>query len=42
MSEVMPLVVRLDRQVNATERQTKIRELQAECEARLKEDNKLT
>jgi tetratricopeptide (TPR) repeat protein len=28
----MPLAMRLDRQVNSTERQTKIRQLQAECE----------
>ena len=33
---VMPLAVRFDRQVNSTERQTKIRQLQAECEAVLK------
>jgi tetratricopeptide (TPR) repeat protein len=32
----MPLAVRLDRQVNSSERQTKIRELQAECEALLR------
>jgi hypothetical protein len=30
---VMPLAVRLDRQVNSSDCQTKIRELQAECKA---------
>jgi tetratricopeptide (TPR) repeat protein len=32
----MPIAVRLDRQVNSTERQTKICDLQSECEAVLK------
>jgi hypothetical protein len=32
----MPLAIRLDRQINSSDRRTKIRELQAECEAVLR------
>jgi tetratricopeptide (TPR) repeat protein len=35
LQRAMPLAVRLDRQVNASDRQTKIRELQAQCETLL-------